>query len=84
MRVIKRQKNSKNCIICGLDNEMGVKAPFYEMEDETVVSLFKYQDIHQSYPGRVHGGLRHDVDRRISRRGRSRKNQYPQASEKAI
>lgn len=57
MKVIKKQTNSKLCFICGIDNPYGLVAPFYEMEDETVVSLFKYQDIHQSYPGRVHGGL---------------------------
>ena len=57
MKVIKRQKNSKNCIICGLDNELGIKAPFYEMEDGTVCTLFKFKPEHQSYPGRVHGGV---------------------------
>lgn len=57
MKVIKKQRNSKMCIICGLDNEYGVKAPFYTMEDGSVMTVFKYQDKHQSYPGRVHGGL---------------------------
>ena len=57
MKVIKKQTNSKLCFICGIDNPYGLVAPFYEMEDETVISLFKYQNIHQSYPGRVHGGL---------------------------
>lgn len=57
MKVIKKQTNSKMCFICGIENEFGLKAPFYEMEDESVVSLFQYKDIHQSYPGRVHGGL---------------------------
>lgn len=57
MKVIKKQTNSKMCFICGIDNEFGLKAPFYEMEDKTVVSLFSYKECHQSYPGRVHGGL---------------------------
>lgn len=57
MKVIKRQKNSKMCIMCGLDNHYGVKAPFYTMEDGSVMTVFKYQEEHQSYPGRVHGGL---------------------------
>ena len=57
MKVLKRQRNSKSCIICGLDNASSVKAPFYEMEDKTVVSIFKFSDFHQSYPQRVHGGL---------------------------
>lgn len=45
------------CIMCGLDNEYGVRAPFYSMEDKSVMTLFKYREQHQSYPGRVHGGL---------------------------
>ena len=57
MKVIKKQKNSHMCIICGMDNELGLKAPFYEMEDESVVTVFKYQEHHQSYPGRTHGGM---------------------------
>ena len=30
---------------------------FYNMEDGSVMSKFKYREEHQSYPGRVHGGL---------------------------
>lgn len=57
MKVISKQRNSKMCIICGLDNEYGVNAPFYNMEDGSVMSVFQYKSQHQSYPGRVHGGL---------------------------
>jgi len=57
MKVIGKQRNSKMCIICGLDNEYGLRAPFYNMEDGSVMTVFKYREQHQSYPGRVHGGL---------------------------
>ncbi len=57
MKVIQKQRNSKMCAICGLDNRYGVRAPFYSMEDGSVASLFSYREEHQSYPGRVHGGL---------------------------
>lgn len=57
MKIISKQKNSRMCIICGLDNEYGVNAPFYNMEDGSVMSVFQYKKEHQSYPGRVHGGL---------------------------
>ncbi len=57
MKVIQKQHNSKMCIICGLDNEYGVRAPFYSMEDGSVMTVFSYREQHQSYPGRVHGGL---------------------------
>lgn len=43
--------------MCGLDNEYGVRAPFYNMEDGSVMTLFRYRKQHQSYTGRVHGGL---------------------------
>lgn len=57
MKVISKQKNSKMCFICGLDNPYGVKAPFYNMEDDSVVTIFQYKEPHQSFPNRVHGGL---------------------------
>ena len=57
MKVISKQRNSMMCIMCGLDNEYGVRAPFYNMEDGSVMTLFRYRKQHQSYPGRVHGGL---------------------------
>lgn len=57
MKVITRQRNSKMCMVCGLDNPFGVRAPFYSMEDGRVFSPFKFHFNHQSYPGRVHGGM---------------------------
>ncbi len=57
MKVLKKQTNSKMCLICGMENEAGLKAPFYEMEDNTLITIFEYKDHHQSYPGRVHGGM---------------------------
>ena len=57
MKVVARQANSHDCIICGIDNPYGVKAPFYNMEDGSVVSIFKYSFNHQSYPERTHGGM---------------------------
>lgn len=57
LKVLRKQSNSNMCIICGINNPNGVKAPFYEMEDGTVVSLFNFSSTHQSYPERTHGGL---------------------------
>lgn len=57
MKVVSKQRNSRMCAICGLDNASGVKAPFYNMEDGSVMSRFTFSIHHQSYPGRVHGGL---------------------------
>ncbi len=57
MKVVRKQKNSKSCIVCGVNNPAGLGASFYEMEDDSVVALFEYKAIHQSYPGRTHGGM---------------------------
>lgn len=55
--VRKKQENSKICFVCGLKNEYGLKASFYELENEEVVAVFRPLQEHQSYPGRLHGGI---------------------------
>ncbi len=40
-----------------MDNEYGLKAQFYNMEDNSVMTKFLYTEYHQSFPQRVHGGL---------------------------
>ncbi|MGN0013975.1 MAG: PaaI family thioesterase [Candidatus Gastranaerophilaceae bacterium] len=57
MKVISKQKNSKMCYICGMENDNGLKAQFYNIEDGSVMTKFMYKKEHQSFPGRVHGGL---------------------------
>lgn len=56
-KVIKKQFNSKKCLVCGLKNDLGLKASFYEMENGELVAIFKSLEEHQSYPGRLHGGI---------------------------
>lgn len=57
MKVISKQNNSHGCLICGMDNKLGVQGRFYNMEDGSVGGLFTFRAEHQSYPGRVHGGM---------------------------
>ncbi len=57
MKVLSKQNNSHSCLICGMDNKFGVQAQFYNMEDGSVGGLFTFKPEHQSYPGRVHGGM---------------------------
>jgi acyl-coenzyme A thioesterase PaaI-like protein len=52
-----KQQNSKMCLVCGLKNPYGLKASFYELENKELVCLFTPSDVHQSYPGRLHGGI---------------------------
>jgi uncharacterized protein (TIGR00369 family) len=56
-KVRKKQENSKICFVCGLKNKYGLKASFYELENEDVVAVFQPLQEHQSYPGRLHGGI---------------------------
>ena len=56
-KVIRKQKNYKNCIVCGLENPLSVRTQFYELENKTCCSIFTFRDEHQSYPGRAHGGI---------------------------
>lgn len=57
LKVIKKQANSKNCFVCGRENEASLNARFFEMEDNSVIALVTARSIHQSYPFVVHGGV---------------------------
>lgn len=56
-KVIGKQENSSMCLVCGMKNDMGLKTSFYELENGELVSVFKTKEEHQSYPGRLHGGI---------------------------
>ncbi len=56
-KVIRKQNNSSRCFICGISNNMGLKTEFYELEDGTLAATAIARSFHQSYPGRVHGGV---------------------------
>ena len=45
------------CFVCGLENIAGLKASFFETAGDCLVALFTPQNEHQSYPGRMHGGI---------------------------
>ena len=55
---IKNSQNiSKNCLVCGVDNEFGLKTRFYETEGNELIAVFNPLDEHQSYPNVMHGGI---------------------------
>lgn len=56
-RVTGKQQNSKMCFLCGLKNPYGLKGEFYELENKELVCVFTPTSEHQSYPGRLHGGI---------------------------
>ena len=55
--VTKKQPNARMCFVCGLSNSAGLRAGFFELENQSIVSLFDGSDHLQGYPGRLHGGM---------------------------
>ena len=56
-KVLRKKSNSNKCIVCGLNNEIGLEAEFFELDNGEVVAICTPKEEHQSYPGRVHGGI---------------------------
>lgn len=56
-KVVRKQQNSKSCFVCGTKNDFGLKTEFYEVEAGELRARFTPGDNHQSYPGRLHGGI---------------------------
>lgn len=56
-KIINKQPNGKNCFVCGVENDKGLGAFFYETDTNEVVALFTPESVHQGYPGRLHGGV---------------------------
>jgi len=56
-RVRAKQENSKMCLVCGLKNPFGLRSSFYELDNDQLLAVFKPMEEHQSYPGRLHGGI---------------------------
>ena len=51
------QNISRDCMVCGVENEFGLKTRFHETEENEVIALFTPQQFHQSYPNITHGGI---------------------------
>lgn len=43
--------------MCGLKNDLGLKSVFYELDNKELLAVFRPLVQHQSYPGRLHGGI---------------------------
>jgi acyl-coenzyme A thioesterase PaaI-like protein len=55
-KVLATQNVSRMCMVCGTENPASLKARFFELEGGEVLGVFAPLDVHQSYPGRLHGG----------------------------
>ncbi len=56
-KIVNKQPNSPECFVCGLENQKGLEASFYETDSDEVVAVFTPHELHQGYPGRMHGGI---------------------------
>lgn len=56
-QVLKAQNISRMCMVCGKENPYSLKARFYELDSGELLGLFRALPEHQSYPGRLHGGV---------------------------
>ncbi len=51
------QHISRDCMVCGVENDFGLKSRFFETEENEVIALFTPRQCHQSYPRITHGGI---------------------------
>jgi acyl-coenzyme A thioesterase PaaI-like protein len=56
-QILKKQYISKMCFVCGVNNDFGLHANFYETDTNELVALINPLEKHQGYPGRMHGGI---------------------------
>jgi uncharacterized protein (TIGR00369 family) len=55
--VLASQHVSRMCMVCGTENGAGLGARFFELDDGELLGVFTPRTEHQSYPGRLHGGI---------------------------
>ncbi len=51
------QKVSRMCLVCGVENSLGLNGRFFVLENGELAGVFYPREEHQSYPGRLHGGV---------------------------
>jgi acyl-coenzyme A thioesterase PaaI-like protein len=67
-KVLAAQNVSRMCLVCGTQNALGLRGRFYELEGAggaaasapgapELLGVFTPREEHQSYPGRLHGGI---------------------------
>ena len=56
-KVQKKQQSSRMCFVCGVNNDFGLHASFYETGAGELIALIRPSEEHQGYPGRMHGGI---------------------------
>ena len=52
-----QQPNSRYCLLCGVENPIGLRLRFFDDGAGRVTARFTPHEEHQGYPGVLHGGL---------------------------
>lgn len=52
-----RQPSARYCFVCGVENPLGLKVHFDDNGIDTVLARCTVDEMYQSYPGIVHGGV---------------------------
>ena len=55
--ILRQLKNADNCIVCGTENPASMNARFYVLDNDDILCIAHPGKDHESYPGRLHGGL---------------------------
>jgi acyl-coenzyme A thioesterase PaaI-like protein len=55
--VLATQNVSRMCAVCGVENPVSLKGQFFEVEGGELLGVFRPLEVHQGYPGRLHGGI---------------------------
>ncbi len=77
-QIKERQNISNHCFVCGIKNPIGLQAKFYASKDGETIAIFTPDEMYQSYPGILHGGISATIlDETI---GRAIMNAYGQDS----
>ncbi len=56
-KITKKHPVARDCAVCGTDNPFSLKTDFFELENGDLLAVSNPKEFHQSYPGRVHGGI---------------------------
>jgi uncharacterized protein (TIGR00369 family) len=54
---MRKQANSEDCFVCGIENAKGLKLTFHEYPDGSVRSKLRITSTYQGWPGIAHGGI---------------------------
>lgn len=55
--IVRAHDISHDCIVCGVDNKLGLHGQFLESDEDVLLGIFAPLNEHQSYPNRMHGGI---------------------------